>query len=151
MPANTGQPLPPNSGTNATSKFKLNPINQAIILGFAYSSFKDHREEGKTVLSSAAHTAFDLILPEFLGWKTHAFLQLTSALPRAAVEQGVNMAQTVRQYEQAARDQSPFRNQTFVDSQQIYTMRQAGVALAEQSKYALQQTLMGNEARYMHR
>ncbi|MBO7449495.1 MAG: hypothetical protein J6U54_03930 [Clostridiales bacterium] len=151
MAANTQQPLPPNSGANATSKIKFSPVNQAIILGFAYSQFKEHREEGMSRISSAAHTAFDLILPEFLGWKTHAFLQLTSALPKAAIEQGVNMAQTVRQYEQAARDQSPFRNQTFVDSQQIYTMRQAGLALAEQSKYALQQTLMGNEARYMHR
>ena len=151
--ASTQNPLPPNNGTNAAGKAAqgIGRLGQLFILGYGYSQFKEHREEGKTVLSSAAHTAYDLILPEFLGWKTHLFLQVASGLPKALVEQGVNMSQTVRQYQQAVRDQSPFRNQTFVDSQQVYTMRQAGMAMAEQSKYALQQTLIGNEARYMHR
>lgn len=150
--ASTTQPLPPNSGTGASKGGGIGSnLGRLFILGYGYSVFKDHREEGKTILSSAAHTAWDMVLPEFLGWKTHLFLQAASGLPKTFVEQGVNMSQTVRQYEQAIRDQSPFKTNTFVDSQQIYTMRQAGMALAEQSKYALQQTLIGNEAKYMHR
>ena len=143
-----GNPIP-NGGTQATSKMSW--LGRGFIGYLGYSSYREHRDEGKTRLSSAAHAAYDLILPEFLGWKAHAFLTAATALPKMAIESGVNLSQTARQYEQAVRDQSPFQNNTFVDSQQIYTMRQAGMALAEQSKYALQQTLIGNEARYMHR
>ena len=44
----------------------------------------------------------------------------------------------------------PFYNATFNDTQQAYTMRQAGMQLAENSKYNLQQSLMGNEAAMLH-
>ena len=57
----------------------------------------------------------------------------------------------MRQLDRDARNQMPFRNYTFVDGPQIATMRQAGLALARRSKYELQQTVMGNEARYLHR
>ena len=44
---------------------------------------------------------------------------------------------------------APFSNATFVDTQQAYTMRQAGMQMAQASRYNLQQTLLGNEAQYM--
>lgn len=118
---------------------------------FGLSSYMEHREQGEGRLSSAAHGAFDLVLPEFLGWKMMAGLWAAEAVPSMLVSGAQKISQMGREYERAVRDQSPFRTNTFVDSQQIYTMRQAGMALAEQSKYALQQTLIGNEARYMHR
>lgn len=127
------------------------PLGFGLATYTAFSGYKEAREEGHGRLSSAAHAATDLILPEFLGWKTHLALGAASFLPKAAVQGMQTVAQLGREYERSVRDQSPFRSNTFVDSQQIYTMRQAGVALAEQSKYSLQQTLIGNEARYMHR
>ena len=45
----------------------------------------------------------------------------------------------------------PFANATFVDTKQAYTMRQAGMQLAEASKYNLQQSLLGNEATSMYK
>ena len=115
------------------------------------STYFDQRAEGESRLGSLAYASKELILPEFLGWKTHMALGLAPALAKGVVSGLEGLAQTGREYERAARDQRPFRNNTFVDSQQIYTMRQAGLALAEQSKYSLQQTLIGNEAEYMHR
>ena len=48
-------------------------------------------------------------------------------------------------------NQMPFNAHTFVDGQQIYTMRQAGMALAQKAKYQVQAAQMGNEAQFMHR
>ena len=45
----------------------------------------------------------------------------------------------------------PFSNSTFIDTQQTYTMRQAGMNLAKQSKYNIQQAMMGDEARMTYR
>lgn len=146
----------PGTGPNPPGKKGLiagfgGPLGFGLAAYTAFSGYKEAREEGHGRLSSAAHAATDLILPEFLGWKTHLALGAASFLPKAAVQGMQTVAQLGREYERSVRDQSPFRSNTFVDSQQIYTMRQAGVALAEQSKYSLQQTLIGNEARYMHR
>ncbi len=77
--------------------------------------------------------------------------ELVKAAPGAALSAGQYISTTMRQLEREGQNMAPFRTNTFVDSQQIYTMRQAGMALAEQSKYALQQSLMGDEARFMHR
>ena len=43
----------------------------------------------------------------------------------------------------------PFNNSTFNDNQRAFTMRQAGMQLAKNSQYNLQQSLMGNEANYL--
>ena len=47
--------------------------------------------------------------------------------------------------------QKPFANSTFVDTQQTYTMRQAGMNLARQGQYAMQQAMLGDEARMTYR
>ena len=44
-----------------------------------------------------------------------------------------------------------FGEAEFMDTQQLATMRQAGMELAKMSQYNLQQSMMGNEAQYMHR
>ncbi|MGL5765978.1 MAG: hypothetical protein ACRCX8_10095 [Sarcina sp.] len=44
-----------------------------------------------------------------------------------------------------------FGDSQFQDTQQLATMRQSGMELAKMSQYNLQQSLMGNEAEYMHR
>lgn len=139
------------NGANAAGKGFKPSFGLLLNVGMNLPGYFDYRAEGKGRLNSLAHTAFDMILPEFLGWKLTLGFQLAEALPGAAVGGLQKVAQVGREYERAARDQSPFRTNTFVDSQQIYTMRQAGMALAEQSKYQLHQTMMGNEARFMHR
>ena len=44
-----------------------------------------------------------------------------------------------------------FGDAQFMDTQQLATMRQSGMEMAKMANYNLQQTLMGNEATYLHR
>ena len=44
-----------------------------------------------------------------------------------------------------------FGDAQFMDTQQLATMRQSGMELAKMSQYRLEQTLMGNEAKYLHK
>ena len=102
-------------------------------------------------LGSLGNAALAFVLPELMGFGTYLGYEFVKNAPSLVLSGAQNISQTVREYERDIQNQAPFRANTFVDSQQIYTMRQAGMALAEQSKYALQQSLMGDEARFMHR
>jgi hypothetical protein len=44
-----------------------------------------------------------------------------------------------------------FGGAEFHDTQQLATMRQSGMEMAKMAQYNLQQTLMGQEASYLHR
>ena len=44
-----------------------------------------------------------------------------------------------------------FGGAQFQDTQQLATMRQSGMEMAKMAQYNLQQTLMGQEATYLHR
>lgn len=118
---------------------------------FAYSDYKDVRAEGGGFLEAAGTAALNFAIPELVGMAPYLLYQAGSALAQGGVAAYENGAMKLRQMDRDNRRQIPFQNYTFVDSPQIYTMRQAGLALAQQSKYNLQQTMMGNEARYMHR
>lgn len=124
----------------------------AVVSGyFGYDTYKEERAQGNSRLGALGKATLDFVMPELMGIGGYIAYEAVKAAPGALLSAGQSISQQVRQMERSAKDQSPFRANTFVDSQQIYTMRQAGMALAEQSKYALQQTLMGDEARFMHR
>ena len=114
-------------------------------------TYKEERAQGNSRIGALGQAAMDFVLPELLGGWGYMGFQLAQAAPGMLINGAQSIAQAGREFERSVRDQSPFRSNTFVDSQQIYTMRQAGLALGEQSKYALQQSLMGDEARFMHR
>ena len=118
---------------------------------FFYDTYKEERAQGNSRISALGSGAMSFVLPELLSFKGYMAYELIKAAPGALLSAGQSVSQQVRQMERAGQDMAPFKSNTFVDSQQIYTMRQAGMALAEQSKYALQQSLMGDEARFMHR
>lgn len=118
---------------------------------FAYTDYKDARAEGAGVLEATGTAALNFVVPEIVGIAPYIGYQLLSAGAQAAISGYENGAMKLRQMDRDNRNQTPFRGYTFVDSPQIYTMRQAGLALAQQSKYNLQQTMMGNEAKYLHR
>lgn len=118
---------------------------------FAYSDYKDVRDEGGGFLEAAGTAALNFAIPEIVGTAPYLLYQGASALTQMGVAGYENASMKLRQMDRDNRNQTPFRGYTFVDSPQIYTMRQAGLALAQQSKYGLQQTMMGNEAKYMHR
>ena len=116
-----------------------------------YDTYKEERAQGNSRIGALGKAAMEFVLPELMGVGGYMMFEAARVLPGAIYNGAQSMSQQVRRMEQETRNQAPFRSNTFVDSQQIYTMRQAGMALAEQSKYALQQTLMGDEARFMHR
>lgn len=113
---------------------------------FAASEYNRSRESGKGVISSAASAGVDFALGEALGWK-YALLGVAQAAPALAVGAYNSIDQMTRQAG-SKNANTPFGNSHFRDTQPAYTMRQYGMQLAQNSRYSLEQTLMGNEAQH---
>lgn len=124
-------------------------IGVAGNVAFVGSSYKTAREEGKGQLGSIASAAADGIMWDVVGMKGMIALGAAKMLPGAVVG-GVEKLSALQRSMTNNSINSPFHNATFADSQQASTMRQAGMKLAESSKYNLQQSLLGNEAQYLH-
>lgn len=116
----------------------------------AASEYKQKRTEGHSKLGAAASAAGDAIMFDAIGFPRMLALGAVKAVPNLAVNSVLKANSMARSMDRASRN-VPFANATFTDSQQAYTMRQAGMQLAQASKYNLQQSLMGNEASVMHR
>lgn len=116
----------------------------------AVGTYKDNRREGRSVLSSAARAGVDFVLSETLGFGAYMALNLVKEVPDLAVKGTAALFKETRRMNSAARF-STFGDASFQDTQQLATMRQSGMELAKMSQYRLEQTLMGNEAKYLHR
>lgn len=116
----------------------------------AIGTYKDNRREGRSVLSSAARAGVDFVLSETLGFGAYMALNLVKEVPDLAVKGAAALFKETRRMNSAARF-STFGDASFQDTQQLATMRQSGMELAKMSQYRLEQTLMGNEAKYLHR
>lgn len=116
----------------------------------AVGTYKDNRREGRSVLSSAARAGVDFVLSETLGFGAYMALNLVKEAPDLAVKGAAALFKETRRMNSAARF-STFGDASFQDTQQLATMRQSGMELAKMSQYRLEQTLMGNEAKYLHR
>lgn len=132
-----------------TGNKSIIPIATGAVFG--YMDYADSRDQGNGVIQSLASAGLNAVLPELMGTGLYIGGQLASAAIEAAPAIYENLQMQKRQMDRTIRNQTPFQNYTFVDSPQIYTMRQAGMALAKQSKFKLQQAMMGNEAQYLHR
>ena len=112
---------------------------------FALQEYNDSRNEGGSVAGSLFSAASDLALGALVGpWKYMAATMLPSIATGS-----VDLYDAYNRYGRQLASQKrykPFQNATFVDSQQTYTMRQAGMNLARQGQMAAQQTSLGNEA-----
>lgn len=129
-------------------------IGSAVAVGMnAYSTvsdYKQQRAEGRGKVGSAMSATTTAIVNDAIGMKGLLTLGAIKNGPSMAVKGALKMNQVARSMDMASQNK-PFSNTTFVDSQQAYTMRQAGMQLAQASKYNLQQSIMGNEASSMHR
>jgi hypothetical protein len=117
---------------------------------FAYDGYTTARDSGSGVVSSAISGLTDAALPMMMGMGAYLGMQAVIAAPGAAVSAIEGISQYGRGLQKQSR-QTPFQNSQFAETQQTYTMRQAGMTLAQKSKYNLQQTMLGNEAQHMHR
>lgn len=118
------------------------------ILG-AIGDYKTARREGHGVVSSAVRAGGKFAIDEALGvW---AFpIALVKTVPGLAIKGADMLYKENRRMNSAANFQT-FGDAQFMDTQQLATMRQSGMEMAKMSQYNLQQTLMGNEATYLHR
>lgn len=136
---------------NSTLKKLLNSKNiwRGINLGFAWNDYNYAREEGRSVAGSLLKAGTQYAMGEVLGaWILP--LELMKAAPTIASSAFETSSASIRQMNSITRLQT-FGNTHFQDTQQLATMRQSGMELAKMSQYNLQQTLMGNEAEYLHK
>ena len=122
-----------------------------VFAGFnAVGTYKDNRREGKSVVSSAARAAGDFVLSETLGPVAYMAVNMVKEVPDLAVKGSAALFKEMRNMNSSSR-LAVFGESQFNDTQQLATMRQSGMELAKMSQYRLEQTLMGNEAKYLHK
>lgn len=132
------------------SKFlKTSGLNLAMSTFNGISTYKESRREGRSVASSAVRAGVDFAANEIFGLP-YMFLSLVKEVPTLTVK-GANALFTETRKMNSAANFNIFGDANFQDSQQLATMRQSGMELAKMSQYRLEQTLMGNEAKYLHR
>jgi hypothetical protein len=118
------------------------------VLG-AIGDYKTARRKGHGVVSSAVRAGAQFAIYEALGlWALP--VTLLQHTPGAIIKGADMLYKENRRMNSAANNQI-FGNAEFLDTQQLATMRQSGMEMAKMAQYNLQQTLMGNEATYLHR
>ena len=130
-------------------KHKLG-LGDAINVLFSIGSYNEARREGHGVVSSAARAAGQFVMGELTGFWGGLAFQAAKAVPKMAIKGTELLYKENRKMNSAANSQV-FGGVQFQDTQQLATMRQSGMEMAKMAQYNLQQTLMGNEASYLHR
>ena len=129
-------------------------LNNMITIGSAaigaVNKYKESRAEGKGVVSSAARAGATAVAAEVMGPWTAPIVAGARMLGNAAVEAGDALYKESRRMNSAS-NFTPLGGVNFQDSQELATMRQSGMELAKMSQYNLEQTLMGAEAKHLHR
>ena len=132
-------------GTLGTIDKVMTGVN---ILG-AIGDYKSYRRRGDNVISAGVKTAAKFAIDEALGlWAIP--IALVKNVPGAIIK-GADMLYKENRKMNSAAGQQIFGDAQFLDTQQLATMRQSGMEMAKMANYNLQQTLMGNEATYLHR
>ena len=125
-------------------------LGTAFTVKSAVDKYKESRAEGRSVVSSAVRAGASAAAADMLGpWGSMA-LGLAQAAPGAIIGATSFVASEYRRMNSAA-NFTPLGGTSFQDSQQLATMRQSGMELAKMSQYNLEQTLMGSEAKHLHR
>lgn len=129
--------------------FNKRVLNIGLNMAFAVSDYKDARDSGKGVVGSAVKAGALFAAGEVLQGAMLPVM-LAGSIPKMAVGAIETTQRMTRQMNNMQRIQT-FGESYFQDTQQLATMRQAGMELAKMSQYNLQQSIMGNEAQYMHK
>lgn len=136
-------------GTTA-GKIAWENKENAIATGiFSTMAYNDALDEGKTKGEAFGEAAFDAAINLGFGFVAGTAIQMAYWGGPALVGLANDLAQQGRQ--QAQQSYRPFAWTNPVNSQQYATMRQAGMAIAQQSQYNLQTTMMGQEGKAFHK
>lgn len=118
----------------------------AVNTFFAYYLYKTSREQGDSAFTAAATAIGDLALMSTMGPIPYMGVQAAMLLPGAAMSAYETGGQYARSLARQGKN-VPFGNATFVDTEQAYTMRQAGQMLLKRGE----QSILGREAQSLHR
>lgn len=113
-----------------------------------FDTYKSSREEGNSAVASLGKAGFDAVTGSLLSVKGNIALAALTALPEGIMEGKKMYTQYNNKLRTLAR-QNAFQSAQFNDTEQVHTMRQAGMAIAQRSKYNMQQAMLGHEASYM--
>jgi len=129
-------------------KNKGSLFNAGLGVWGATTTYQDEREQGASRLTAGAAAGMELALPMMMSAKKYMGLQAVTALPGAAIDAYTAAQKYRRQLARESNGQA-FMNAKYSDTEQAFTMRQAGMAIAKRSQYNTQQAMLGNEAKYM--
>lgn len=135
---------------NIAKNHKMTAFNTVVGGWAGIDSYQTAREEGSSKLGAAAGAAVDTALPFILPPMLYGAYFAATELPELAVTASDAIGTYSRNMAKASSNRA-FVNAHFDDTQQAFTMRQAGMQIAQRSKYNMQQAMMGNEARYMRK
>ena len=129
-------------------------LKNAVTVGFsakaAVDKYKEARAEGKSAGSAAIRAGASAVAAEVLGPLGSTALMAAQVAPKIAVE-GANALYSEYRRMNSASNFVPLGGVNFQDSQELATMRQSGMELAKMAQYNLEQSLMGAEAKHLHR
>lgn len=135
---------------NIAKHHKMAAFNTGVSIWAGVDSYQTAREEGSSKLGAAAGAMVDAALPFVLGAPAYAAYFAATELPELAVSASDALGTYKRNMAKTSSNRA-FVNAHFDDTQQAFTMRQAGMQIAERSRYNIQQAMLGNEARYMRK
>lgn len=115
---------------------------------FGLSTYQEARQEGHGVVGSAIRGVGETALAATLSLPGYLAFEAARNIPSLAYDAFI-WQKDYRQQLGREQKQLAFQNAAFQETQATYTMRQAGMAIAERSRYNTQQAMLGNEARYM--
>lgn len=127
----------------------MSTVGLALDAYFVHDMYKESRDRGNNVLIAGAEAAGQQFIMSAMGMGPYMALQAATALPSLGIKAYESLATQARSMQNLSANK-PFQTAVFNDSQQAYTMRQAGMKLAQASKYNVQQSMIGNEASYLH-
>ena len=107
-------------------------------------------KEGSGTTSAVARGVGEVVMVDIMGLPLYAGFHAMRWAPGAATRAVEGLGTHARGM-QDHRPTMPFRNNTFMDTQTTYTMRQAGMQMAQRSRHNLQHAMLGEEARFLHR
>ena len=129
-------------------------LTKAITIGnaaiAAVDKYKQSKAEGKSTGSALIRAGGAAVAGEVLGIPGTIALTVAQTAPKAIIA-GADALYKEHRRMNSASNFVPLGGVNFQDSQELATMRQSGMELAKMSQYNLEQSLMGAEAKQVHR
>lgn len=135
---------------NILKHHKMTAANVGFGIWAGSDAYQEAKQEGAGTIGAVASGVAEGALPMLLSFPGYLAYEAIANGGEYAM-QGATALSAYRRNMARSMSNRGFVNAHFDDTQQAFTMRQAGMAIAERSKYNTQQAMMGNEARFMRK